>query len=139
MIIITSGAIQPEPTGTPFRFKYFLEYAVPVHFGKICTKLTSFWAFLRLFFKIVTLAFRFKLHLNSTIINYQWFLISNLGTICNIFWIQNGNLKKYKKRMKRYLFAGVEPVPLSFYKSIQYQLIVIYKQTIFKKINQEML
>jgi hypothetical protein len=35
-----SGAIQPERTGTPFRFKDFLENGVPVHFGKIQTELT---------------------------------------------------------------------------------------------------
>jgi hypothetical protein len=35
-----SGAIQPERTGTPFRFKFFLENGVPVHFGKIQTELT---------------------------------------------------------------------------------------------------
>jgi hypothetical protein len=37
---LCSGAIQPERTGTPFRFKDFLENGVPVHFGKIQTELT---------------------------------------------------------------------------------------------------
>jgi hypothetical protein len=38
--VALSGAIQPERTGTPFRFKDFLENGVPVHFGKIQTELT---------------------------------------------------------------------------------------------------
>jgi hypothetical protein len=38
--ISVRGAIQPERTGTPFRFKDFLENGVPVHFGKIQTELT---------------------------------------------------------------------------------------------------
>jgi hypothetical protein len=37
-----SGAIQPERTGTPFRFKFILEYAVPVHLCKNSYKIGYF-------------------------------------------------------------------------------------------------
>ncbi len=66
ILAISSGAIQPERTGTPFRFKFILEYAVPVHLCinsyKIGYFSKKFHDFLKIFDCCVPVQISFEWH-----------------------------------------------------------------------------